>query len=538
MKDNNLDYSDVLKSVAADGCLGKSERQLNLLKYLLEQTQSGKGRYVKQYSIALDVIGRPDSFDQTTDSIVRVEMHRLRKNLRQYSSRSKEYSINIPTGTYQVSVKPLEKDKTHNLFFSRLKIRKILSVVLIFMFGLAIQPLLKFKKDGALITTSIACSIALPNLSVKEHHNTGSEEIFIQNFIVDVANQYTNFNYVDKPSNCAHAETPHYEIGYIFHPMSKSSIVIMISELRSGDRIYFQTVSETSENSSQITLTDETARRLSQALKPYGSVSRDAIKRHWSSIDSKRNYQCLIGMYDYYGTETNQDYLDVHSCLVKAVSERQDVLDLNGGLAASFLEQALGYKKSTVSDPYKTAQLILEKHPNDWIDSVELILAKMMYEANRPDFSVDRFRGIVSRSAERYDQNPQVLLTSSLYMGYWIGDWETAKKWSDRTKQIHSDRDHSVYFIDAGYAFQSGNFTEAANSCEKAYSELSLLANVIVNACARLMENHALINQTENNLNSFDLATNDARVNYIKTKGFEPRIRAQLISTYSSAASY
>jgi Malectin domain len=59
-------------------------RLASLLHYICERYFEGEIEAIKEYSIATEVFGRPPSFDQATDSIVRVEVFRLRKRLREF----------------------------------------------------------------------------------------------------------------------------------------------------------------------------------------------------------------------------------------------------------------------------------------------------------------------------------------------------------------------------------------------------------------------------------------------------------------------
>jgi hypothetical protein len=64
---------------------------------------AGEGDRIKEYSIALDVFGRSDTFDQDIDSIVRVQANRLRKRLAEYYSgdgAEHPLHITIPVGQY------------------------------------------------------------------------------------------------------------------------------------------------------------------------------------------------------------------------------------------------------------------------------------------------------------------------------------------------------------------------------------------------------------------------------------------------------
>jgi hypothetical protein len=55
-----------------------------LLQYLCDRALRDEAESLKEYNIAIDVFGRGADFDQTSDAIVRVEVHRLRKKLEKY----------------------------------------------------------------------------------------------------------------------------------------------------------------------------------------------------------------------------------------------------------------------------------------------------------------------------------------------------------------------------------------------------------------------------------------------------------------------
>jgi len=74
-----------------------------LLSYLCEKTFAGESDRIKEYSVALDVFGRQESFDQESDSIVRVQANRLRKRLAEYyasEGSNHRIHITIPVGQY------------------------------------------------------------------------------------------------------------------------------------------------------------------------------------------------------------------------------------------------------------------------------------------------------------------------------------------------------------------------------------------------------------------------------------------------------
>src|ERR1700721_1588709 len=93
-----------LYAVLASGTFETKPQLANLLRYICERHFDGDTGAIKEYSIATDVFGRSQSFDQATDSIVRVEAFRLRKKLREfYEGEGADQPLEIvgATGAYR-----------------------------------------------------------------------------------------------------------------------------------------------------------------------------------------------------------------------------------------------------------------------------------------------------------------------------------------------------------------------------------------------------------------------------------------------------
>ena len=86
------------------GLDGASDRQRALLTYLVTEELEGRGDRIKAYSIATEILGRPADFDPQQDSIVRVEVGRLRQALERYyltQGKNAPVVISIPKGQYR-----------------------------------------------------------------------------------------------------------------------------------------------------------------------------------------------------------------------------------------------------------------------------------------------------------------------------------------------------------------------------------------------------------------------------------------------------
>jgi len=92
-----------LKAVLESKGFARAPTLANLLSYLCEKLFAGEAHQIKEYSIAVEAFRRGDSFDQDSDSIVRVEANRLRRRLAEYyqgEGANHPLQISIPVGQY------------------------------------------------------------------------------------------------------------------------------------------------------------------------------------------------------------------------------------------------------------------------------------------------------------------------------------------------------------------------------------------------------------------------------------------------------
>jgi len=90
--------------VLQSGIFDKAPRLGLFFRYICERHFEGNGDQIKEYSIALEALGRPPDFDPKKDSIVRVEAHRLRRRLQEYyegPGAMHPVQIVIPNGQYR-----------------------------------------------------------------------------------------------------------------------------------------------------------------------------------------------------------------------------------------------------------------------------------------------------------------------------------------------------------------------------------------------------------------------------------------------------
>ena len=97
-----LEQAEV-EAILTSGIFARAPSLAQLLQYVCQRHFEGGADSLKEYTIAVEALGRSEDFDQKRDSIVRVEAHRLRKRLRQYYSTegaTHQVQIDIPPGGY------------------------------------------------------------------------------------------------------------------------------------------------------------------------------------------------------------------------------------------------------------------------------------------------------------------------------------------------------------------------------------------------------------------------------------------------------
>jgi hypothetical protein len=112
MASSDAERQELARAVAL---LGGSTRHARLLDYLGTQYFERKGSPPSEFDIATEVFGRSlQTFDPAEDAVVRVEIHRLRKKLRDIYEADRSphgVRISLPAGTYvlQFDVEPVPR---------------------------------------------------------------------------------------------------------------------------------------------------------------------------------------------------------------------------------------------------------------------------------------------------------------------------------------------------------------------------------------------------------------------------------------------
>lgn len=94
----------LLQRILASRHFANAEMLKRILRYICTSSEEHEGRTVSEYEIALDAIGRRESFDPKLDAIVRVSVASIRQRLNSYfeaEGKNEPLLLKIPKGHYR-----------------------------------------------------------------------------------------------------------------------------------------------------------------------------------------------------------------------------------------------------------------------------------------------------------------------------------------------------------------------------------------------------------------------------------------------------
>ena len=173
-----------VERVLGSQTLVQADRLRRFLEYIVNHELSGQAGKLNQFSIALDVFDRDESFDPAIDAIVRVEAGRLRSKLLEYydeEGRNDSVKITLPKRGYAVKFefRETQTSTANDDFVERKAISKPLkpvnitnpTVAVLPFDNMSTDPEQEYFSDG--ITEDLITDLSrLPGLSVIARQST------------------------------------------------------------------------------------------------------------------------------------------------------------------------------------------------------------------------------------------------------------------------------------------------------------------------------------------------------------------------------
>src|SRR5215510_7277232 len=105
-----LDQNKIqIQRIVASKAFKTSEVHRNLFNYLADKSLAGEAHNLKEYTVGLDVFGKPASYDPRQESVVRMHVGRLRQKLAEYYRTEGVDDIvvvDLPKGGFALTFEP------------------------------------------------------------------------------------------------------------------------------------------------------------------------------------------------------------------------------------------------------------------------------------------------------------------------------------------------------------------------------------------------------------------------------------------------
>ncbi len=516
---SNLPREDVqyaLELITKSNLFVRSKRIISLLRYIVEQTLAGDTDQLKGYSIGLDVFERSVNFDPDSDTIVRVEMGRLRKKLELYyltEGKDAPVIITIPTGTYIPVFELREMKQTTDeterdcgslsdqgsRIFTRHAVYIYMAgfVFLSAAIGLVFSNGYWWKKDGA----QFAEALAMPNgpsiavLKFRDLTGDQDSQSIAEGITVQLIAKLSRFRslFVLAPDTSLQYQTLD-EIGIRPNRKTLARYILTGTIQRSDFRIRVNVLlidSTTkrilwSENFDQaflpatiLQLEDKVARSVASKLgQPEGvinkQISRDSKTANSVQLDS---FRCILKFYWYLRHKNPENYQVVRDCL--RISIQQATCYSDAWAAMSWIiadEQRLGFnpekiQKSAFLRSLETAEKAVECDPQN--ATAQHYLAKAQFVVGKDKQALKSF--LLALQLNPNDANLLANTGTSIAL---MGNWRTGillMKKAITLNPSHPRWYFGILFLDA---FRKNKIGKAVDFAQNYFRSNILLSHI------------------------------------------------------------
>lgn len=340
----------VLNAMLSSQGFANSQQLQNFLRFIVTRTLDGEPEHIKGYTIGVDALGKPESFDPQADPSVRVMAGRLRQaitNFNREEALAGFPTISLPKGSYvptitfnqQADVTPEPSEQMASSLFSsqpgNADDKNRLFQLLAGTFGLA--ALLLMGLSFYLYTSADKPGLALPKPAILDRTNR-KLPVVTYNFQYDknsmptwispalavsrsivAFSRFHEYRVIPKTGQSDNGASD-YDVNVFFSDSltpEKLDVYLTLYRSNSGevlwsDRLKFSPPEQEGgqDNLSQIESI------VSGLLSPYGIIYGDILNRN----DPPPRLDCIRKIYDYFSREDLQSYSTGVACARSAVS--------------------------------------------------------------------------------------------------------------------------------------------------------------------------------------------------------------------------
>ncbi len=344
----DLELSAALERIIRQTGMAPDSNPARLLSYIVAETNAGRADRLKAFTIGQDVFRRGPEFDASKDSIVRVEMKRLREILEHYYATAGEMDlvrISVPKGSYVPRL-------------TRLVAPAQDAVQTVPEAGASGRSRRFGRSGSVLVAAAILCAAAFLYLSgFRSNSASGQGEPSLRIVVVDgttsaaygaassILSRFSNIDLLTEGHESEAGRKADYEL--LLVPTDAATLAqlrvgetgLMLSSKVFADADFADGMNSSDFNSFQVWL--------GQAASRNGLIESDYVRRGAYSGD----FTCSVLTEAYFADQTDAHHLAARDCILARIRDGHDSARLRVDLALLYREEHSDQRNLMPGDP-------------------------------------------------------------------------------------------------------------------------------------------------------------------------------------------
>ncbi len=579
----NSEILTALDKIILSSSLSISPQSSSFLRYIVEQKLQGNEHQIKAYTIAIDALGKDETFDSSTNPLVRVQAVKLRKTLElYYATHGSEDAlrIEIPKGTYvpefienntadfaatSIQILPWLSGFIKSMegragsYFKPVAITLLLAIVYftarLVPFGENddIQQELAFSPPKIAISSVMIPEFQRDNAVLHGISANLSSELLRQfsrfPWLSIVANETDNFHSADTHSNVV----PDYVLeGYLARIPGNAdkssrhiSVQMRLIENTSKTVKWTRSYDVNQEARDWDAVTAGLGQKISKAVGSENGILVDILKSAQSPLSKVdiECFRCFIGMYQYWKQPDLKNYLKQRNCLRYAVKLNPNYAEAWAALAQIYMDTPRFHKqhKHVQLDhkTWKQAQEYLDKALSLAPLNPVVLETAMRFELTKPVPDHYSFVRHAKTEMKMRPDNPEALIKYGNRLAVHVGKWQEGLDIHDRVFHMVPEPSDTIYLAPAFQSLLGRDDKLVDQSIRRLEQNESLLATILKLIAAHRMGEIDKVPAHKDTLRRYGIGSVPQLRDHIRRKHFYPELHKavenQAIAAFQSA---
>lgn len=348
----DAEFSRALERIVEKSGVPPGGNSARLLSYLVTEAAAGRGDRLKAFAIGQDVFQRGPGFDPSKDSIVRVEMKRLRELLDHYyatAGATDPTRISVPKGSYVPTLDPSPVAVAHGEETAQTPD------------AAGLTPRARFAA-AAVIGAAILCLAAFLIWSaVSDPGDAGQGEPRLriiaaegtpaaaQGAAMEILSRFRNIELLSGSERRATDSRKDYRLA-----LTPADDTVLVQLIAPGtDRVISSGAFTVSDFSAEVNDLDYTSFQiwLGRAASRNGLIESDYISREAYSGD----FACSVLTEAYFSDQTDAHHLEARDCILGRIRNGHDSARLRTDLSLLYREEHSDQRNLLPGDPLERA---------------------------------------------------------------------------------------------------------------------------------------------------------------------------------------